>query len=359
MSTTVYLNGKFLTRPLTGVQRSAFELVNSLDNLIGEKHIGNDYNFILLYPGKPLALQPFKYIKCVNKGILTGSLWEQMELPLYTFNSLLVSLCSISTLFKKKQIVLVHDASFFVNKDFFSFSFRTWYKFAIPFLGKIVNQIVTVSNFSKSELSKYGKINPDKIAVVYNSPEHILKVGEPSGGFVKTVESLKPYCLAVSNMGANKNFAGLSTAIDKINFSNYHMLIAGARLRTLKYAAPTNRATYLGYVTDEELKYLYKNASLFIFPSFYEGFGIPPLEAMILGCPVIASNTSAIPEVLDDACDYFNPFDPQDMAIKIDSLLNNPSRLNDLKILGQKRASVYSWRNSGKKLFALIQRHSG
>jgi len=360
MKNKVYLNGRFLTRPLSGVQRTAYEMVKAMDDLIAQNPAHyNAITFILIYSGEILNTIELKQIKLLKRGLLTGNLWEQLELPLYTAGHLLVSMCSISTLFKRKQLLIVHDASFLVNKNFFSRGFRMWYKFAIPLIAKLSRHVITVSNFSKGELVNHGNMDADKIEVIYNAANHILRFNNPDPEFIDKINALKPYCLSVSSLGANKNFQGLSTAINKIDFANYHMLIAGGEMRTLKTVIPNTNVTYLGYVTNNELKYLYSNASLFVFPSFYEGFGIPPLEAMISGCPVVASNTSSMPEVLGDACEYFNPANPDDIAGKIDALINNPHRLSELRDKGYERAARYNWEKSGKQLYNLINQYSG
>ena len=159
----IFLNGKFLTRPLSGVQRSAFELIKALDELIDQGVVNcQDISIILIYSGEIINPINLKHIKLLKKGLFKGNLWEQLELPIYSAGNLLVSLCSISTLFKAKQILIVHDASFFVNKEFFSLAFRTWYKIAIPLIGKLARQIITVSEFSKQELIKYGGLEEKK-----------------------------------------------------------------------------------------------------------------------------------------------------------------------------------------------------
>lgn len=359
MRKTIFLNGRFLTRPLTGVQRTAYEMVMALDALIDQNQISrDDYNFILIYSGEITNPIELKHIKLLKKGIFKGNLWEQFELPLYTAGKLLISMCSISSLFKFKQLVIVHDASYTVNPEYFSKGFRTWYKFAMPVLSRISRHIITVSEFSKGELIKHSGFKAEKTSVIYNSADHILRFGEPDAAFVQKIEALKPYCLAVSSLGANKNFHGLSRAVSQIDFSEYHMLIAGGALAALKHSSPAEAVTYLGYVSDAELKYLYHHASLFVFPSFYEGFGIPPLEAMILGCPVAASHTSSIPEVLDSACAYFDPADDGSIAATIQKLLRNNDELAVLKAKGYQQAAKYSWKKSALQLFELIKKYS-
>jgi hypothetical protein len=105
----VFLNGRFLTQPITGVQRCAYEIVTALDNLINEEELYKDnYEFKLIYSGDIINPIPLKNIQVLKRGLLKGNLWEQLELPFYTMGKLLVSMCTISCLLKRKQIVFVH-----------------------------------------------------------------------------------------------------------------------------------------------------------------------------------------------------------------------------------------------------------
>jgi glycosyltransferase involved in cell wall biosynthesis len=356
---TIYLNGRFLTQPITGVQRTAAEMVKALDELIVNGDIDESrWSFVLIYSGNLLNKLPLKRITLKKRGVLKGNLWEQLELPIYTWGKLLVSMCTISCLLKRKQIVFVHDAAFVVNREAFSFAFRTWYNFAIKALGNIALHIVTVSNFSKTELIKHVGFKEKKITVIYNAGEHILNFAEAGSDFKERIRQLMPYCLAVSSQSPNKNFNGLSNAIKSIDFKNYQMLIAGGISSTLKQVALNDAVKYLGYVSDEELKFLYSNASLFIFPSFYEGFGIPPLEAMVCGCPVVSSNTAAMPEVLGDGCFYCDPSDVSSIAEAIVTLINNPEQLATVKKKGYEIAGDYHWRKSAAQFFSLINKYA-
>jgi glycosyltransferase involved in cell wall biosynthesis len=358
--TKIFLNGRFLTSPQTGVQRTAYELVLALDTLIDRGEIDiSATSFVLIYSGTIVNPIQLKHIVLLKRGFLSGNLWEQLELPLYTFGSFLVNMGSIAPLFKRKQLVVIHDVSFLVNKSFFSKKFRLWYANAIPLLGKLSRCIVTVSNFSKQELINRAGINANKITVIYNSAKHLLRFGEPNEAFKDKVMQLKPFCLAVSSLGANKNFGGLSNALKGVALGGHKMVIAGGKLGALKNASPNQDAIYLGFVTDEELVYLYQHASLFIFPSFYEGFGIPPLEAMLMGCPVIASNTSSMPEVLGDAAAYLDPYQPAVMGQQISALINDPQKLSLLVQRGYERAERYSWHDSAHQLYHLIQKCNG
>ncbi|WP_428331686.1 glycosyltransferase family 4 protein [Mucilaginibacter sp.] len=352
MSKIIYLNGRFLTQPITGVQRVAFELVLALDELLEEGSIPkNEQTFFLIYSGKLVNSISLKHIKLLKKGFLQGNLWEQIELPMYTYGCLLLSFCTISCLIKRKQIVFIHDASVFVNPSFFTPVFRIWYKFALIWLSKTARCIITVSEFSKNELVKHAGFKRHAIKVIYNAGEHILKNVEPDFHFKTKISNLKPYCLAVSSLSLNKNFNGLSEAIVKSDFKKYNMLIAGGTMSTLKVVDSSDNVTYLGYVSDAELKFLYCNAALFIFPSFYEGFGIPPIEAMLSGCPVMASATSSLPEILGNACYYFDPNDTTEIAEIITRLLENDNERTKLREIGYIQAEKYNWKKSALELY--------
>ncbi|WP_129715966.1 glycosyltransferase family 1 protein [Pedobacter sp. SYP-B3415] len=353
----IYINGRFLTRPITGVERTAYELIRALDQIIDKQQVPDSYEYVVIYSGEIVNPITLKHIKLLKKGVLKGNAWEQFELPVYTAGRLLVSLCTISTLFKRRQLLMVHDASFAANPQFFPKALRKWYNFAIPILGKKVCRLITVSQFSKAELCKYFGFKPYNIDIIYNSAEHILRFGRPGEAFKKRINSLKPYVLAVSSLSANKNFRGLSEAIKQVDFKNYRMLIAGGAMKTLQQTTLDPAVVQLGYVCDAELRYLYSQAALFVFPSFYEGFGIPPLEAMVSGCPVLASGTSSMPEVLGDACEFFDPDKTGTLALKLSALLNDGHRLEALKLKGQERASLYNWNTSAIKLYRLIEQY--
>lgn len=359
MKRKIFLNGRFLTQPVTGVQRTAVELVKGLDALIEEKVINeNEYEFVLIYSGELINHLELKFIRVCKKGILKGNLWEQLELPVYTAGHLLISMCTVSTLLKRKQMVIVHDASPIVNPQFFSFIFRLWYRIAVTVLGKVARQIITVSNFSKSELVSRIGIKEGKIEVIYNAADHILRIDDCEQSFKDRILALQPYCLAVSSLSANKNFKVISKAFNQTEFSGYRMLVAGGKSNTLNYDALDKGITSLGYVTNEQLKYLYTNASLFIFPSFYEGFGIPPLEAMICGCPVLASNASALPEVLEKSVEYFDPGNAEELAIKLHKIVKETQKIEDLRQKGLDQAQKYSWKKSALYLYKLIEKNN-
>lgn len=177
-----------------------------------------------------------------------------------------------------------------------------------------------------------------------------------------------PFLLYVGNFYPNKNLGRLLEAFDKLRQYNkdLNMVIVGRadyfqdqlKRQAGKLGATAN-INFTGFVSDAQLLWLYKNASLFVFPSLSEGFGLPPLEAMAAGCPVISSNASCMPEVLGEAAAYFDPLDPSDMAAKIEALLNDPAELERLRKAGLEQVKKYSWRRMAEETLAVYKKVLG
>jgi glycosyltransferase involved in cell wall biosynthesis len=355
----IYINARFLSQPLTGVQRYATEFIKELDHLIEIGQIDKTkYSFVLLGPKTINSKLNLKHIPIKTIGNLTGHLWEQLELPFYTKNSLLLCLCNTGAIFKRNQIVVIHDAQVFALPQNYSFAFRLWYKLLFPILGRFVKKIITVSSFSRSELIKYCKFNPKKIQVIYEGKEHILSITPDKSLFKKKIIGNKPYILAVSTMSKNKNFNTIVQALENIKQLDFDMLIVGGKNSNVfgktQIALP-DFVKPLGYVSDGELRVLYEHASCFVYPSLYEGFGLPPLEAMACGCPVIVSNTASLPEVCGDAAIYCDPYSVEDIAKKIEQLLADKNLQEQMRLKGIERAKTFSWEKAVKKNCEIIE----
>lgn len=338
----IVINGRFLTQQITGVQRVAHELVRELDNLAKEKNI----EVIILTPKNIIFENLYKNIKIKKVGFLKGHLWEQIELPFYVLKEkgILLNLCNTAPIINT-GIVDIHDISFKVNPEFFSKKFSLAYKILIWILVRTSKKILTVSEFSKQEITKYYKVPEEKIEVIYNSWEHILRINEDFKILQRFNLEKKNFYLAVSSINPNKNFKyiiGLAKLYPEKQF-----VIAGKKnikvFGELEVESLKN-LIWCGYVTDEELKALYMTCRGFIYPSFYEGFGLPPLEAMGCGCEeVYVSNTSCLPEIFGQDVLYLNPY-------KIEKVLNEKKESeNRVSIIGK-----YSWKKSLNKLIEVV-----
>jgi glycosyltransferase involved in cell wall biosynthesis len=356
---TIFINGRFLTQPITGVQRYAIEVLKSFDYLISQGNINKDhYTLVILTPQNIKYNLTLEHFEIRKVGNLKGQLWEQLELPFFSFGRLLLNLCNTAPITKSKQIVTIHDAAASANKSNYSYAFRTWYQILHHLLPLFTKQFITDSIFSKNELMKYYPIKDERIKVIYLGKEHILAQNKNDEFLKKNQLINNPYILAVSSLNPNKNFKGIIQSLKYINSNDFNLVIVGAKdIPIYKETSITSseRIKFVGYVEDDELKALYENAICFIFPSFYEGFGLPPIEAMSCGCPVIASNKASLPEVLGDSVLYCNPEDPKDIAKNIEKLVEDKQAQEYYREKGFIHSSQYSWNKCSTELFQVVE----
>lgn len=345
----IYVNGRFLTQKMTGVQRFALEISKKLV-LLSE-------DFIFLVPCmddikyKDDELLGFNIVELKGGG---GHYWEQVTLPKFMRRErrLLVNLCNTAPVFYKKQIVTHHDIIYIRYPQSFSKKFLAFYKMLSPLVLNNSLSILTVSEFSKKEISEYYRINSDKITVIYNAVNDSFVVGDKV--------DKKDYVLAVSSPVYHKNFQGLIEAYIESDI-NTKLLIIGEAANSFAGDSAykkDDRVEFIGRVDDPTLIKLYQNARLFIFPSFYEGFGIPPLEAQACGCPVISSNRASLPEVLSDSTIYFDPDSKEDIIDAINKVLKNTALAKDLSFKGLDNVKRFSWEKSAEKIYHMILQNS-
>ncbi|QWI52120.1 glycosyltransferase family 4 protein [Bacillus mycoides] len=352
----IYINGRFLTQKTTGVQRVAEELVKEIDVLLNTLKCENELEVIILVPKDTIKTLKLENIKIKKIGILKGHLWEQLILPIYTQNNILINFCNTGPIYKKNQIVMIHDAAVCTYPEGFSKAFLLWYRFLYSKLSKSAKKIITVSNFSKRELVSYFPSMKSKIDVIYNGIDHIWERKPEESILEKHQLTSGEYILAVSSMNPNKNFKVIAEAMTSMTSLKAQVVIVGGKQS--KVFANENMESdqdiiWTGYVSDEELVTLYKNAKVFLFPSIYEGFGLPPLEAMAMGCPVIASNAACIPEICGEHATYFDPTNANDLAEKIQ--LVDQSKSSNSKKEAQQFVEKYNWNDAAMKLLEHIK----
>lgn len=354
---TVFINGRFLVQRTTGVQRYAIELVKTLDALIDEGKINTSVNLVLLAPKAVLYKIPLKRISFERVGRMTGYLWEQIELPYYSRSGLLVNLCNTAPLLKVEQMVTIHDASIFAYPDSFSLPFLTWYRTMLPTIGNNSRIVVTDSEFSKRELMRYCGFAEAKIRVIYCGVDHVLSFGRDYSVLREHGLLDEPYVLTVGSLDPRKNVLNTMRAMSILGDAAPNIVIAGGGNSSVFAGQNLPRldsAKYLGHIGDAALRVLYENAACFVYPSFYEGFGFPPLEAMSCGCPVIVSDRSSLPEVCGNASLYCDPDDPRDIADKIALLLADESLRKELKAKGLLRAREFEWKTAAGRMLTLF-----
>ncbi len=255
----------------------------------------------------------------------------------------------------RKRVVTVHDAyhlAFFNRLRFFE---KCYARAIFARLKNYADSFITVSQFSKTELCTYAKFSSEKIFPISNGIDHVRFAAKDP----EKIKALKQrYCLPekfllfVGNLKPHKNVQGLIRAfhlLQETNPSDYGLVVVGkrAKLRTAEQQLPEDLKIFiLEDIEDEELPLLYQSATLFILPSFYEGFGLTPLEAMSSGCPVVVSRVASLPEVCGNAAEYVDPYDVADIARGISKVLNNGVLQEELKRKGFEQAAQFSWKKA-------------
>lgn len=350
--TQLVINGRFLQRPVTGVERFAVETLTALDQLLSVGALpGLSVELVV-----PKGTQPrihFQHIPIKQVGGRQGHAWEQVDLPMYCGARRLVNLCNTAPIFKNNQIVVIHDAAVFSVPQAFSAGFRIAYKIIHVGLALIGARILTVSEFSRQDLVKHLPLGVDRIGVLPESAEHVLRHQPDSAILARQDLGARPYVLAVSSMAAHKNFSLVLEALALMDAPPFDVAIAGggnAKVFGEGGRIASDRIKWLGYVSDSELRALYEGAMCFVFPSIYEGFGIPPLEAMQCGCPVLAANAASIPEVCGDAALYFDPRDAAQLAHLLRLVADDHALRQSLRTKGLARAKEFTWQKVAQAL---------
>ncbi|WP_028231484.1 glycosyltransferase family 4 protein [Paraburkholderia mimosarum] len=358
-SKTIAFNGKFFGAASTGVHRVAEELIAATDALISEQH-GNGADFALVVRNS-VETPAYRNISCIRESRLARSMhriaWEQCYLPLARRKDFILNLCNLGPLLHRDSATMIHDAQVYSSPESYSLRFRLWHKFLYFFIGRRHKIIFTVSEFSKSELVRYGVASPDKIVVVHNGCDHILQF-QPDEHPLVTMK-LEPgrYVLALANTQKHKNIAVLLKAFAGSELRDVALVLFGGSTRAdfedLGLAVPRN-VRFAGRITDSELVGLMSNAGVLAFPSLTEGFGLPPLEAMALGCPVVAAPLGALPEVCGNAALYADAFSPDAWSLKIRTVLDDEAVRQALVADGRRQAAKFTWKQAAQNLFEAV-----
>lgn len=352
----IYINGRFLFHPCTGVERYSYELCRAMHNS------GSDFTIICPKSGEIRKEYDVSGMKIVRYGVGSSHLWEQFVLPIFFIGKhdyLIISFMGLGPVLIPNKVITIHDLSFLHNKSWFSKRYYYYYRLLTPLAARTSKHIITVSEFSKKEIHKYyGFLSNDDISVIYNAPNH-SKCGNNSGITENCRESYEPglYILAVSSIDPRKNFKTLLKAF--VGMNDCHLKIVGTESKAFRKTVRDNTSgniEWLGRVDDEKLFQLYHNAAAFISPSLYEGFGLPLIEAMSSGCPVLASDIDVFREVCGDSAIYFNPNSAHDIENKMRVVLSmdEAERMQMIE-KGQKNAMRFSWESSANKLINTLK----
>lgn len=340
---TIIINGRFFEHRISGVERYAREILDEIDKMFLKDEI------IIAIPPSVTDIPDYKRINIKKIGKLNKHLWEQISFPLYVYkkHGIAVNLCNSSPLISP-GVVCIHDAKVKARPRDYGVVFLVWYRLLLFNACKRAKRIITVSEFSKRELSKYYNVNRDKIAVIPNAWQHFDRIKYNENVINSYGLTKNHYIFSLGSLEPNKNFHWIIEAA-KANPSITFAVSGASNKRVFAGDVITewpSNIIKLGYVTDEEAKTLMRDCKAFLFPSFYEGFGIPPLEALSAGCKrIMVSDIDVMHEIFGDCVLYISPYD----IAGFESNLVKNSRVDVHEVL-----SKFDWAKSARKLIELL-----
>lgn len=330
----IYVNSRFKSQRVTGVQRYALEVL---------EHIYPDLEEI-----QPVGIEKK----------LPGQVWEQLLLPRkIKQNDVLWSPANLGPIYHRKQAVTIHDMATFDHPEWFEEKFAAIYRFLLPKIVNRVDRIITVSNYSKSRITEILDVDPSRIIVT------------PLAASVKTISSIRSYSqekrffLYVGSLEPRKNLRRLFEAWNLFQqssrlSSDFRLKIVGAAGKSFSSMGfehiPIN-VDICGYISDEELEDMYRQAICLVYPSLYEGFGLPPLEAMARGTPVISSNNTSIVEVVGDAGILIDPYSTDEIYDAIKMIAFDESQREKYSIMGLEKSKKFSWKKTAEQTLGVLK----
>lgn len=366
------INGRFLVAKRTGVQRAAFNLIRTLVEIDRE----NEY---LIFTGHGQAGRPewnYPNVRVIESDLREGEsflnhVWEQFWLPVLAHRhkvDLLHSPANVAPLFYRgKSVVHIHDLCFVVNPQWYSFTFRTVYNFIIPRLARRASRVITCSNNSKNDLLHFCNLPADKVSLVYwavddtflqQAPHEVKSDVAELGDFILYVGSLEPRkninTLIASYVQLRRNNPDLKPKLVLIGGES--PLFADVQLRVKDYVGDI---VFKGFIDDETLRAYYARAALVAYPSLYEGFGLPPLEAMASGTPVVTSDGSSLPEVVGDAAFMVDPRSIEQLTSAMVRLLTDRHLRQKLIEAGRRQVERFNWYRVARNTLAVYYEVAG
>jgi glycosyltransferase involved in cell wall biosynthesis len=343
MDRQFFINGRFSLRQITGVERYAGEVTIRLGQFAS-----------LIRPA-------------FNALGWRGLVWEQVQLPKSLENGgLLLSPANSGPISVRRQIVVLHDISPLEHPEWFDQVFFTWYRLLLPELAKRAVHLITVSNFSKQRICTRLGVHPDKVSVIpggVNRDVFHPSTEEEIARVRHKYNLPSNYLLFLGSIEPRKNLVRLLKAWDRLSrkYTDMILVVIGKSGRVFRAVPNQNKYSsvmWLGYVPDKDLTPLLSGGTALIYPSLYEGFGLPVLEAMACGTPVVAGGVGGIVEVLGTAGLLCNPEETEDIATRISQVLDDSSLRSRMSDAGIGRVDDFSWDQTARMIKQVLEDYS-
>jgi glycosyltransferase involved in cell wall biosynthesis len=331
----VIVNGRALSRRVTGVERYTAEILHGLGERVQ-----------IVRPGR-------------GAQGMAGHAWEQFSLPRsVSSRSILWSPANSGPLATPNQVLTLHDLSPLEHPHWFRPAYAAWYALLLPLLVRRVRSIITPSEHVRQRILSRFRLPGERVVVVPAGVDtsRFRKV-TPSGAWGR-------YILFVGTLEPRKNLPTLLAAWKQIEkfHADVSLVVAGAAGRVfspIQLAQDIARVKFAGYVAEEALPGLYSGAEVLVLPSFDEGFGLPALEAMACGTPVVVSTCGALPEVVGKAGLFFDPHNVEELARVLNDCLSDADLRHSLVESGLQQVQSFSWQVSSEKVYAILRENYG
>lgn len=354
----------------SGIGTYTYELARRLQDGDGLEFVGNVFNFLYRNDNTsalndiemPIRVQP-----CMPYGVYRR-IWHAVPV---SYNAMF-SLADLNVFFnfivpprvRGKVITVIYDMTYLRFPETMNKSNLQRIRRDIARCVEHSDKIITISEFSKREIQTLLQVPEEKIEIVYSAPSITTEVTSFQM-LQKRLNVKQPYLLYMGTIEPRKNLVRLIQAFDWLKRERkipHQLVLAGGdgwKTEEIHRAAETaqfaNEIRFTGYLSSKEKNTLYQNADLMVFPSLYEGFGMPPLEAMLFGCPTVCSNTASLPEIAGEAAELVDPLSVQAIADGIWHVLSDSNYRHALIAKGVQQAARFSWDQSAEKMFRICK----
>ncbi|MEV8212697.1 glycosyltransferase family 1 protein [Leifsonia sp. NPDC077715] len=328
------INGRWMSKPITGTERYAAEVTRELLKR-------DDVRATLLVP-KDATIPPWAAGTPLIRSRLSGVLFEQLALPVLSFGKHLVNLSGPAPLLKLNQSVVLFDASTFRYRDTFSRAFALWYTILYWTLTRTAKRVFTISQFSAQEIAEVVHVPESRLTVALCGADH----ASASPSRKPDLEVPERFALFVGTLAERKNLAPVLRAFARSGIPAVVVGAAGSSRvfsRTSGLGESNAMVTFARRLDDEEVYWLMENATALVFPSLYEGFGLPVVEAQTRGCPVICADSSSLPEVTGESALRFDPARPEEAVTLFERLETEDGLRSRLVDLGRRNVERFTW----------------